>query len=244
MRGAKEPGKKAPHIVSAVTHGAGILLAQATVPEKKNENGVLHKLLDPLNLSGAMVTIDAMHTNNNTATYLTDQKLTDYMLTVKDNQPTLRADLEALFREASLSPHYTAPTTKVHGRIETRSITLIELECGDLYLHKATLALKITRSRTFVKSGKESYEVVYCLTSADPRKYTPQQLLEFNRGHWRIEANHHIRDVTFQEDASRKRLGASFMAALRGFAIGFLQSLGVTSIAAATRELRYSLMQA
>lgn len=104
IRGAKEPGHRAPHVVSATTHDERLILNQETVPEKKNETGALKPLLDPLDIRGAMVTLDALFTNDTTARYIKDEKQADYMLTVKGNQPTLLEDLETLFEEEGFSP--------------------------------------------------------------------------------------------------------------------------------------------
>jgi hypothetical protein len=125
--------------------------------------------------------------------------------------------------------------------MEIRSITAIPLVNGDSYLYGAKQALRIVRARKNIKTGAFSAEVVYCITSAASDKYTPEQLLEFNRNHWSIEVSHYIRDNTFFEDRSTNKQGATFMAALRAFAIGLFHFLGFREIATATRQLRYSL---
>jgi hypothetical protein len=150
--------------------------------------------------------------------------------------------LSASSQKALFPPQYREPPTKAHGRIEFRHITVIPLESGDAYLSNAKQAIRIVRVREEVKTKKISVEVVYCLTSAEPEKYTPKQLLEFNRNHWAIEATHHIRDNTFQEDRSTKKLGAEFMAAVRAFAIGLLNLLGFPDTARTTRALRYATL--
>ena len=104
IRGAKDDTGKAPHILSAIRHDNRLPISQCTVPEKANEITALKPMIEELDLSGAMITIDAMHTNQTTAEYITDGKDADYMLTLKDNQPTLLADVKRLFSEGAFSP--------------------------------------------------------------------------------------------------------------------------------------------
>ena len=72
------------------------MLGQIAVEEKTNEIPKLPQLLDPLPLEGAVITADALHTQQETARYLVESKKADYLFTVKDNQPTLRQDIAAL----------------------------------------------------------------------------------------------------------------------------------------------------
>jgi hypothetical protein len=112
IRGAKGTGEKAPHVVSAIRHDNKLPIAQITVPEKTNEIGVLPELLEQPNLAGAMVTLDAMHTNEKTAAFITEFKEADYLLTIKDNQPKLLADVKHLFAEGAFSPSVQGKSDK------------------------------------------------------------------------------------------------------------------------------------
>jgi len=76
------------------------VVAQAAVPADTNEIPGLPRLLAPLPLAGAVVTADALHTQSETARFLVEEKGADYVLTVKDNQPTLRDDIAALRLDA------------------------------------------------------------------------------------------------------------------------------------------------
>lgn len=88
--------KRAPHLLSAILQQEGVVLGQIAVEEKTNEIPKLPQLLDPLPLQGAVITADALHTQQETARYLVESKKADYLFTVKDNQPTLRQDITAL----------------------------------------------------------------------------------------------------------------------------------------------------
>jgi hypothetical protein len=100
VRGARDGDKSAPHLLSAVLHREGIIVAQQQVGEKTNEIPCVQPLLQDLNIEGSVVTADAMHTQKETARFLVEDKKADYVFTVKDNQPTLRQDIADLGLEA------------------------------------------------------------------------------------------------------------------------------------------------
>jgi len=100
LRGAHDLGETAPHLLSAILHQEGIVVAQRAVGEKTNEIPELPHLLAPLAIEGAVVTADAMHAQKETARYVVEVKKADYLFTVKDNQPTLKQDIADLHLEA------------------------------------------------------------------------------------------------------------------------------------------------
>lgn len=100
LRGAHDGSRKAPHLLSAVLHQDGLVVAQQPVGEKSNEIPTLPVLLDGLDIAGAVVTADALHTQGETARYLVEAKHADYVLPVKDNQPTLKDDIQTLRLDA------------------------------------------------------------------------------------------------------------------------------------------------
>lgn len=107
LRGAHDAGQAAPHLLCAILHQEGIVVAQRAVREKTNEIPELPHLLAPLPIAGAVVTADAMHAQKETARYVVEQKKADYLFTVKENQPTLRQDIADLHLEAfPPSPHH------------------------------------------------------------------------------------------------------------------------------------------
>lgn len=96
LRGSASPTTPARHLLSAVLPDLGLVVAQQAVPTDTNEIPCVQPLLDPLPLGGTVVTADALHTHADTARYLVEQKQADYVFTVKDNQPTLKEDIETL----------------------------------------------------------------------------------------------------------------------------------------------------
>ncbi len=100
LRGSAEKTQPAVHLVSVATHQSGTVVAQYRVPDKTNEITSVEPILAPLQIEGAVVTGDAMFAQREIAAYVVETKHSDYFFTVKDNQPTLRDDIEQLHMEA------------------------------------------------------------------------------------------------------------------------------------------------
>ena len=96
LKGARQENGRQVHLLSAFLHQKGMVLAQRQVETKTNEITTLPPLLAPLNLEGHVVTVDALHTQKETARYLVEEKGADYLMTVKNNQRTLKQDIEDL----------------------------------------------------------------------------------------------------------------------------------------------------
>ena len=119
VRGAKSKGGKAPHLVAALAHGIGAVLGQVAVDEKSNEIPAVRELLKAFtDLAGAVFTIDAMHTQHDTAQAILGRDA-DYVMTVKANMPTLYRQLKKLPWPAI--PAVSAVSTD-HGRRARRTI--------------------------------------------------------------------------------------------------------------------------
>ena len=91
---------KQTHLLSAFLHKEGIVIAQQAVAAKSNEITAVRPLLANINIEGSVVTADAMHTQKDTARFIVKEKNADYLFTVKDNQPTLKQDIESLSMES------------------------------------------------------------------------------------------------------------------------------------------------
>jgi hypothetical protein len=96
IRGASKAGGSTVHLLGAFLHHHGIMVSQVRVDEKTNEIPMVPVLLEPLELEGKVVTVDAMHTQRETAIFLKEQKKADYVMTAKKNQKTLLEDIEDL----------------------------------------------------------------------------------------------------------------------------------------------------
>ncbi len=180
------------------------LLDHLEVDVKHNETSHFTALLEPLDLDGAVVTFDALHTVRANLDWLAGEKKGHYIAVVKQNQPLLHARVRALpWRQVP-----TGSTTRDagHGRAETR--TLKSAHVSRLDFPWARQAIKITRWRQNTATGKVSRETVYAITSLISTQATAPDLARLVREHWTIEAHHHIRDVTFSEDTSTSRTGS------------------------------------
>jgi hypothetical protein len=123
-----------------------------------------------------------------------------------------------------------------HARVEIRRLQVTTV--AGLDFPHATQALRITRRVRSLHSRRWRAVTVYAVTSLQAAQASPARLADWIRGHWGIEALHHIRDVTFAEDASQTRTGTAprTMASLRNLAIGILHARGHRNIAAALRR--------
>ncbi|WP_234426175.1 hypothetical protein [Streptomyces kebangsaanensis] len=123
-----------------------------------------------------------------------------------------------------------------HGCGEIRRIKVCTV--NNLLFPGARQAVQLKRRRVDRKTGKISIKTVYAVTSLTVERATGAQLAGLIRSHWKIEALHHVRDVTFSEDTSQLRTGAAprAMATWRNLAIGALRLAGKTSIAADLRR--------
>jgi predicted transposase YbfD/YdcC len=231
VRGARNKTGKAPHLVAALAHGIGAVLGQVAVEEKSNEIPAVRELLKAFtDLAGAVFTIDAMHTQHDTAQVILSRGA-DYVMTVKANMPTLYRQLKKLPWTAV--PAVSAVSTD-HGRRARRTIKAVLAPAWTGFAGAAQVA---QLRRTVTRNGKKTVEVVYLITS--DRDADPATLAAWVRGHWEIEnCLHWVRDVTYQEDKSLVRTGNAprVMASLRSLAISILRLDGHTNIAAANRH--------
>ncbi len=233
VRGARTKTKTAPHLVAAYDHRAGAVLGQVAVTAKSNEIPAVQGLLRLFDLDGAVVTLDAMHTQTDTANLITAAG-GDYVFTVKGNQPTLHAACKDL--PWAKVPAGQRTTTTGHGRTVTRTIKVITAPDWVTFAGAAQVAQV---RRTVTQAGNRTVEVVYLITSADHQTAPPATLATWVQGHWGIENRlHYVRDVTYDEDRSQVRTGNApqVMATLRNTAISLLRLTGWDNIAAGLRH--------
>jgi predicted transposase YbfD/YdcC len=205
--GTREAGKKTlVHMVSAWASANNLVLAQRKVDDKSNEITAIPRLLDALELSGTVVTIDAMGCQRSIAANIVDKKA-DYILAVKENQGHLLAEIKDSFQ--MLAADATAEEIDCgHGRVEQRRCSVI----GDLsLLEKASEwaslqgLVRIESERYHKVTGKTEREIRYYITSLKP---DAGRLNRAIRQHWSIENRlHWALDVSFGEDLDRKRAG-------------------------------------
>ncbi len=223
------------HLVSAFATTSRLVLGQEAVADKANELAAIPPLLERLGadggLKGAVVSIDAIACNATIAQAVRDAGA-EYLLAVKANQPTLRAEIEDYFTTAPASLlEQVVSVDKGHGSIEQRTVTLArEVDWlqggrrfpGDLRLPDVAALVRV-RSQVELKD-RCRFETRYYITSA---KLSVQAAAEAVRGHWGIENQlHWVLDVVFNDDQSRLRKGhgAKNMAVVRHFAINLVRT--------------------
>jgi predicted transposase YbfD/YdcC len=232
-RGARRADGTRVHLLGVAEHG-GHLLDHLEVDVKHNETSHFTALLEPLDLAGAVVTFDALHTVRANLNWLASEKQAHYIAVVKQNQPLLHARIRALPWRQVPAGSVTCDTG--HGRTETR--TLKAAHVSRLDFPCARQAIKITRWRKDTATGKTTRETVYAVTSLTSADATPQDLARLVREHWSIEAHHHIRDTTFSEDTSTSRTGSgpANLATIRAAIIAAIKDAGYLHVPEGRRD--------
>ena len=214
LRGSKDKvlGKRAIYMVSAWAEENELVLGQRKVDEKSNEITAIPELLKILNLSGWIVTIDAMGTQTNIARTIVEAEA-DYVLSVKENQGHLYEDISVLFgvdqaqnfKYASLE--YAKTTNKGHGRLEVRECWstsnpqyLDLIRERENWMGLESIAMVVS---TRMIDGKQTKKVRFYISSLPS---DAERLLQIVRKHWSIENElHWVLDVALNEDHSRVR---------------------------------------
>jgi predicted transposase YbfD/YdcC len=222
-------GLGALHIVSAWASEEGIALGQVATADKSNEITAIPQLLEQLDLTDTIITIDAMGCQKDICAPIVDGG-GDFVIAVKDNQPTLRTTIETFFHDqierdfADLRYRHHETTDEGHGRRDERAYYLTKVPrdfavAADWPWVKAIgYAIRVTQHT----DGTETSEVRYYICS---RYLSGKRFAEAVRGHWSIESMHWTLDVTFREDDSRtrERTLANNLSWLRRFAITLLK---------------------
>jgi predicted transposase YbfD/YdcC len=233
VRGARNADGSQVHLLAALAGERGVVAAQTEAGAKTNEIPMIIPLLDGLDLDGAVITADALHTQRATADYVHGRGA-DFAFPVKDNQPGLLDALDALpWRDVPVSH---AAADRGHGRITTRTIQVLDAP-EDLPFPHVSQAYLIERHVTALDGTPLSEVAALGVTSLDATRASPARLAGLVRGQWAIESLHWLRDTLYQEDHStaRTRSGPRAMAALRNLAAGALHQAGRHDTTEATR---------
>lgn len=247
MRGTIPKGyTQGVHLLAAYLPEEGIVLKQVMVASKESEISAAPQLVEAVDLKKKVICGDAMQTQRQLSIDVL-AKGGDYLWFLKENQATLLADVQRFFQPPQRCAGYALPelprtvaesTSKGHGRVEKRRLTLMIDEYQFLNWPGVQQVFRLERYVKQVRTGVESTEVVYGITSCAPQEGTAEQLLKWTREYWGIENGlHYRRDVTLREDATRisqPRL-ARAIAAINNFIVALTQKLGYANLASARR---------
>ncbi|WP_433462421.1 ISAs1 family transposase [Spirillospora sp. CA-128828] len=239
VRGATDADGHQLHLLAALAGPPGptreaVVVAQTEVDgAKPRESVVARRLLADIDLTGKVVTADALHTVKATAE-LVHTRGGEFVFPVKENRRALFDALDQLAWNTAGIAHTS--TTRGHGRITTRTVQVLPAP-HDLPFPHVNQVFLIERHTTATDGTPISAVAQLGVASPTPHHATPAHLARYVQGQWAIEVLHWIRDTLFREDHSqiRTRSGPRIMATLRNLAIGALRIAGRTDTTEATR---------
>lgn len=203
-------GKSSVHLVEAWCSDLSLCLSVREVEEKTNEIKAIPLILNDLELEGCVVSIDAMGCQKEIVKGIS-AKTADYVIGLKDNQPTLLAGVEQAFEDYAdecRDEQYAQDTSVDHGRIEERICRILNTERLPDWVPKEDWAglntiIQIQSERTIMANGTVCQETRYYISSL---RLCADRIASYVRGHWGIENQlHYMLDVFWGEDGSRKR---------------------------------------
>lgn len=203
-------GKSSVHLVEAWCSDLSLCLSVREVEEKTNEIKAIPLILNDLELEGCVVSIDAMGCQKEIVKGIS-AKTADYVIGLKDNQPTLLAGVEQAFEDYAdecRDEQYAQDTSVDHGRIEERICRILNAERLPDWVPKEDWAglntiIQIQSERTIMTNGTVCQETRYYISSL---RLCADRIASYVRGHWGIENQlHYMLDVFWGEDGSRKR---------------------------------------
>jgi predicted transposase YbfD/YdcC len=234
------------HLLAAYRPQEGVVLLQVEVGAKENEISAAPRILQQLDLRGMLVSGDAMFTQRDRCVSMV-QHGGDYLLPVKENQPTLYTDIDTLFDpvaiacaggEAATDVRTATTVEKSHGRLTERTITVSSLLNDDSPWPYLAQVFRLEQQVT--QRGTTTTEVMDGITSQPPEVASPERVVQQVQTHWQIEPGlHGRRDGSLQEDRALVRRGQAphVQAALNNVVVGLFLKHQYANMAAGRREL-------
>ena len=248
LRGAWTDENDKVTLFSAMLHDEAVTVAQVRVPDGTNEITQADALLDALKIPGGesvLVTIDAAHTQRETAEAIGEEPGYDYLMTVKGNQPSLQKKVaEKILPLLRKAPCHVIEEHS-RGRIKRWSCWITGAEGID-FPH-ARQAACIRRDVSEISGDRISKEYALILTSRKAGKMTAADANRHIRGHWGIEnKNHYVRDTVYREDHNQAWAGEGpqALASLRNLTLGLFRLKNAGSIKETTEWVCRDRMRA
>jgi len=256
MRKKDELGGK--YMLSIYDVEQGKVLAQVEVGHKENEITKAPQALKLVEITQKVITADAIHTQRGLSSQILEGQA-DYVFPVKENQPQLHKNIQALFAPEYPKPGFgkiatdfqTARTVnKGHGRIETRILTTSEMLNQYAAWPGLAQVYRLERLFEWRRNGKcfrTSCEVEFGITSLTRNEACSLLVLKIRRSHWGIETGlHYRRDVTFQEDATRMTIGnlGKVMTSINNLVLALIRQANFLNAAQARRWFAANIPQA
>jgi predicted transposase YbfD/YdcC len=240
LRGAWTDDNDKVTLFSAMIQNAGVVVAQVRVPDGTNEITQVKALLKkiPAVPGKTVATLDAAHTQRETAKYLRGERGIDYVLTVKGNQPTLQKAVFDRCRPLLKDEPGHVEEERGHGRVKRWSTWTTDAKGID-FPYAAQVAV-ICREEFTLDGIRISKEYALIVTSLPAARTGPAAIHSYVRGHWGIENKvHWVRDTTWREDAHQAYTGNGphSMAVLRNLALGLFRLKGINKIKEATERI-------
>lgn len=242
----KATGKQL-HLLALQDSETNAAVAQTELMPGENEISAAHRLIDETPLAQKIVTGDALFAQQELARKVVE-KGGDYLWKLRAHQGSLYAAAQAYF--AAGTDQYGEQATsleKGHGRIDEREILTSFRLAAQLEFPYLAQVFRITRKSEEVKTGKQSEQTIYGITSLPVEEFGAAELLAGTRNHWSIENGlHYRRDVTFHEDAGRQttKAGGRVLATFNNLTIGVLRQRGWENIAKARRYFEARIEEA
>jgi predicted transposase YbfD/YdcC len=226
------------HLLALQEAEKSLTVAETALVEGENEISAGKRLLGEVELAGKIISGDAIFAQQELSKTVVE-KGGEYLWKLRANQGKIYELVKAHF--AAGVDKYLGRTTQLdkgHGRIEERLLMSSFRVAGEIEFPYVAQVFRIEKKSLQVKTGKQSEQTIYGMTSLAVEEFGAKELLNLTRNHWRIENGlHYRRDVIFKEDAVRKKSlgGGQIMAALNNLAIGILRKTGWENIAQARR---------
>ena len=246
------------YLLSVYDVEQGKVMSQVVVGHKQNEITKAPKALQLVEITQKVITGDAMHTQRGLAAQILEAQ-GDYVLPVKENQPQLYKNIQALFAPEYPKPGFgkiqtdfltTQKVNKGHGRLEIRTIMTSEMLNSYATWPGLAQVYRLERQFHWRRNGscyRSSCEGEFGITSLTRTQATPSHLLHIRRAHWGIETGlHYRRDVTLKEDATRMTLGnaGKVMASINNLVLALIRQANFHNAAQARRWFAAHIPQA